>query len=187
MSDDLIDLYMIRHAPVINKSGTIYGDDAQIDLQSVDARIHELAQTLPKPDQALWFHSGVERTKLTAQAVLDVQQNSHDELQRHMGFKEQDFGALIGQKHEDIEGHLRFVDGKVFAPNPPDGESIGALKIRVADALFDVFSLARQQDKNKIVIFTHGGTIRAARLVIEQRDLSEFIAHDTEPLCLYQP
>lgn len=184
---ELIDLYMIRHAPVINSAGLIYGDEADVDLQNHLDRLAELASRLPSSRESLWFHSGVQRTILTAQAILDVLSEEHDHLESHEGFKEQNFGDLIGQNIQDIDGHLHLADEKIFAPNPPNGESIGNLRKRVLDSLENVFEIAKNRQINKVVIFTHGGTIRAARLIIEKLPLKEFINFRTPPLCLYNP
>lgn len=109
-----------------------------------------------------------------------------DLLVPHHGFREQDFGELIGQKHEDITEHLRFIDGKIYAPNPPKGESIASFLIRIENAINNVTQQAIDAGKNNIVVFCHGGTIRAAHVAINKLDEDEFIFLDTPPLYSYK-
>lgn len=179
-------IYIVRHAPVIGKKGYIYGDDAEIDLDSQAERIAELAVLLPHPEQSIWYHSGVDRARRTAQAVLSSMQYDDDPLIPHCGFREQDFGELIGQKHEDITEYLQFIDGKIYAPHPPKGESIASFVARTRNALDEVKQKAIEAGKSNIVVFCHGGTIRAAHSAINKLDESQFIALDTPPLFAYQ-
>lgn len=179
-------IYMVRHAPVTGKQGVIYGDDADIDLESTAARIYELSGLLPSPEKSVWYHSGVDRAHRTARAVLSIMQKEQAQITSHDGFREQHFGSLIGCKHEDITDHLRFIDGKIFAPAPPGGETIPEFIARVETAINDLKDKAQQEDKKNIVVFCHGGTIRAAHATIKGLDAEQFISLDTPPLFAYQ-
>ena len=170
-----LNFYMVRHAPVVNKAGKIYGDDADVDLDIVSAQLAELAATLPHPDKSMWYSSGIERATVTANAVLARMSLNEDLLNIHQGFREQDFGTLIGRGHDQLDGMASFVDGKLFSPEPPDGETISLLCERVAKAIKEVSNLAVAQKLENIVFFCHGGTIRAAHLYFNNLSLDHFI------------
>lgn len=182
----MVQIHLIRHAPVIGKSGRIYGDDAAVDLEAVAAEIGALAARLPHPRHSLWYHSGVDRAGRTAKAVLDAIPYDGDPPTPHEGFREQNFGALLGLRHEDITDHLRFIDGKIHAPCPPEGESIPAFVARVGHAMTNVRQQAIEAGRDEIVVFCHGGTIRAAHAALEKTGRDEFICLDTPPLFVYR-
>jgi broad specificity phosphatase PhoE len=180
-----ITLHLIRHAPVVGQAGVIYGDGAEVDLVGQGERIAGLALDLPGPDVALWHHSGVDRAERTAWAVLGAMGAQGAALRAHGGFREQDFGALLGRRHEDVAAHLQFVDGKIYAPHPPEGESIENFIARVGEAVRDVAAAARSAGFSQAVVFCHGGTIRAAHAAVHGLDVQDFITLDTPPLFVY--
>jgi broad specificity phosphatase PhoE len=183
-----IRLNLVRHAPVTGKKGIVYGDDADIDMRGQSEAILALSSQLPSPDKADWYSSGVDRAYRSGKAVLD-KMNSDFELgyllRKHSGFREQNFGELIGKSHDEIRDSAQFVDGKLFAPAPPAGEMIGDFILRVAAAVRDVKKTAQKNKRNNIVIFCHGGTIRAAHVAIKMMDHNDFILLDTPPLSLH--
>jgi broad specificity phosphatase PhoE len=179
-------IYIVRHAPVVGKKGTIYGDEADIDLDGQKERLRELASLLPSPDEAIWHHSGVDRAYRSAKAVLSIMGHDNSGLETNTGFREQDFGDLLGCKHEDIIEHLNFIDGKIYAPAPPNGESIENLIARVGVALSSIRKEALDKEKNNIVVFCHGGTIRAANAAINTLPKDQFITLDTPPLFVFE-
>ncbi len=176
-----VEFHIIRHAPVIKRDGFIYGDDADIDMQSVAPQLQKMAYILPSPAQSLWLYSGVPRTYETARGVMRMQGCPNHLLLKHEGFREQNFGALIGQRHEAIQQHLQFIDGKIYAPNPPDGERIPQFIERVARA-FEGFRNIPFNPPPAFVVFSHGGTIRACHLYFKNLDKKSFINLDTPPL-----
>jgi broad specificity phosphatase PhoE len=179
-------LHIIRHAPVVGKKGFIYGDDADIDLESQSETLQTLAQTLPGPDKADWYHSGVDRAQRTAKAVLSLMRQAEASVPGHTGFREQDFGDLLGRKHEDIVEHLKFIDGKIYAPSPPSGESIETFIKRVSDGIASVRAAAHANNRHHVVIFAHGGTIRAVHAAVNKMGVQDFITLDTPPLFAYE-
>lgn len=176
-------IYLIRHAPVVKKTGRIYGDEAEIDLETTIDRLTELADLLPEPDKSQWYSSGVDRAYRTAKKVLSLQGYGDVDVPFAPGFREQNFGDLLGEKHEDITDHLNFIDGKIYAPHPPGGESIEVLISRVGDAMQN---LKENSSSDTLVVFCHGGTIRAAHAFIEDLPIDQFIDLDTPPLCDYK-
>jgi len=173
---------MVRHAPVIGKKGIIYGDDADIDLETTKEKIKALAQSLPGPDQAVWLTSGVDRAVKSALAVLKEMGCTNTTPEQHKGFREQNFGNLIGKKHEEITEHLNFIDGKIYAPAPPEGENLEKLISRLANSILQVKESAQKHKKEHIVIFCHGGAIRAANVAISKEGPERFLELNTPPL-----
>lgn len=181
-------LYFIRHAPVLGKEGFIYGDEAEVDLSGQEESILWLSRTLPSPDIADWYSSGVDRAKKSGEAVLRRMTPSPDttsNMRLHAGFREQDFGSLIGKAHDAVLAHVQFVKGKIHSPKPPQGESISNLIIRVAKAIDEVRETAERNSKQNIVVFCHGGSIRAAHVAIKHLSVDDYIALDTPPLSMH--
>lgn len=181
-----MDLYIVRHAPVINKTGMIYGDEADVDLDNHEEVISGLANILPPPGGALWVYSGIERALLTARAVLKRMNIDQADIACDPGFREQDFGDLIGRSHEDVKEYLQFIDGKIFTQSPPNGESILAFVDRVGKAITQLKERAIQENIKQAVIFSHGGTIRAAHAYLNSLGEDGFIALDTPNFYMYR-
>lgn len=179
-------LYLVRHAPVLGKAGFIYGDDAEVDWRGQENAISFLAASLPSPDVADWYSSGVERARKSAEAVLHRMGSSQQETMIHEGFREQNFGALIGKAHDELPADVQFINGKIYAPNPPLGETLPQLVARIATAVQEVKSAAQAKGKQSIVIFCHGGAIRAAHIAIKNLDIGDYINLDTPPLSLHK-
>lgn len=182
-------LYLIRHAPVLGKTGFIYGDEAEVNLTGQEVTILSLSAALPAPDIADWYSSGVDRARKTSEAVLQHLSTSRAipfSICTHGGFREQDFGDLTGKAHEDVLAHVQFVQGKVFSPQPPNGEGIISLISRVSKSIQEVRESAERKSKRNIVVFCHGGTIRAAHIVIKQLNVADYITLDTPPFSVHQ-
>jgi len=142
-------LWLIRHAPVDGLRGVIHGPDAPVDLGDVAA----LATLITKlPREAMAYCSPARRTRETALAL------GLDPIEAP-AFREQDFGAWTGRRHDDLEvelGDAYRAFWKAPAHNrPPSGESFvdqieraraGLAALPVGDAMLVV----------------HSGTIRAA-------------------------
>ena len=141
-------LWLIRHAPVDGPRGVIHGPDAPADISDATG-FAALKAKLPR--NAFVVCSPARRTCETALALgLDpVKQDA---------FREQDFGAWTGRRHDDLVAEL----GEVYrdfwrspAGNaPPGGESfvdqIGRAKAGLAGL-----------PAGDAVLVVHSGTIRA--------------------------
>ena len=141
-------LWLIRHAPVDGPRGVIHGPDAPADLSDA-ATFAALSARLP-PD-AFAVCSPARRTWETATALgLDPVKEST--------FREQDFGAWTGRRHDDLIAEL----GEAYrdfwkspASNaPPGGESFVDQIGRTVDGLACLPS-------GDVVLVVHSGTIRA--------------------------
>jgi alpha-ribazole phosphatase len=145
-------LWLIRHAPVDGPRGVIHGPDAPADLSDA-AAFAALEARLPA--KALVVCSPARRTLETAVALgLDPV--------KQILFREQDFGAWTGRRHDDLVAEL----GEVYrdfwkspASNaPPGGESFVNQIRRTVDGLATL-------PAGDVVLVAHSGTVRAALAV----------------------
>jgi broad specificity phosphatase PhoE len=152
--------WLVRHAPVINPSGAIYGQrdiDCDVSATHVFAAV---ARILPR--DALWLQSPLKRTRKTATALRQAGAAGADPIDEPR-LMEQNFGDWQGQAREGIrarhpEAYRRFwvAPAEERAPN---GESFVDVIERVRDALDHWNGKAPGRD---IVAVMHGGSIRAA-------------------------
>jgi alpha-ribazole phosphatase len=163
--------WWIRHAPVINPTGRIYGQrDVPADTSNT-AAFAALAACVP--DDAIWIATPLTRTQATA-AAIHASMNGRAPVAPRIepAFIEQSFGEWQGRSYDEIGafGKVRpgtkgiGVEGHKFwlAPaheTPPGGESFVEVMARVADA---VQRLTKAHAGRDIVVVAHGGSIRAA-------------------------
>ena len=141
-------LWLIRHAPVDGPRGVIHGPDAPADVSDV-AAFAALKAKLPSNAQAVC--SPARRTWETALALgLDPIKQA--------AFREQDFGAWTGRRHNDLVAELgdAYRDfWKSPASNaPPGGENFVDQIDRAVAGLAPLPS-------GDVVLVVHSGTIRA--------------------------
>jgi alpha-ribazole phosphatase len=141
-------LWLTRHAPVDGPRGVIHDPDAPADTGDA-AAFAALKARLPR--NALAVCSPARRTWETAAALgLDPVRRSD--------FREQDFGAWTGRRHDDLVaelGDLYRDFWKSPASNaPPGGESFVSQIGRTVDGLTALPS-------GDVVLIVHSGTIRA--------------------------
>jgi broad specificity phosphatase PhoE len=152
--------WWVRHAPVVDHGGRIYG---QLDMPC-DTSDHETLRALAGllPTGAVWVTSHLSRTRDTAAALVTVGLDAPAPFVEP-DLAEQNFGAWQGKSWDEIAAfdpdvHARFwQDPTVNAP--PGGESFSELIRRVRAA---VVRLCEAHAGRDIVAVTHGGTIRAA-------------------------
>jgi alpha-ribazole phosphatase len=110
-------LWLIRHAPVDGSSGVIHGPDAPADLGDATGFAALKARL---PGGALAVCSPARRTRETAErlGLVAVEQAA---------FREQDFGAWTGRRHNELERELgpayREFWKSPASNRPPGGES----------------------------------------------------------------
>ena len=141
-------LWLIRHAPVDGPRGVIHGPDAPADISDT-AAFAALKARLPK--NAFAVCSPARRTWETAVTLgLDPV--------KEPDFREQDFGAWTGRRHDDLVAELgdAYQDfWKSPASNrPPGGESFVDQILRARAGL-------AQLPVGDVVLVVHSGTIRA--------------------------
>ncbi|WP_291866892.1 histidine phosphatase family protein [Bradyrhizobium sp.] len=145
---DATHLWLIRHAPVDGPRGVIHGPEAPADVGDVSA----LAALKAKlPAQAFAVCSPARRTRETAVALgLDPVTEG--------AFREQDFGAWTGRRHDDLvaePGEVYRDFWKSPARNaPPGGESFVDQIVRARAGLAGL-------PAGDAILVVHSGTIRA--------------------------
>ena len=141
-------LWLIRHAPVDGPRGVIHAPDAPADLGDA-AGFAALKARLPQG--ALALCSPARRTRETAERLGLVAVEQAD-------FREQDFGAWTGRRHNDLTtelGDAYQAFWKSPASNrPPGGESFVDQIDRARDGL-------SRLPAGEAVLVVHSGTIRA--------------------------
>ena len=144
--------WLIRHGPVINPSGAIYGQqDVALDTRDADI-FTRVGMHLPA--DALWFASPLSRTTQTAQRLGGKNITPLPELiEQHFG----DWQGHHAQKVDKAESHP-FWECPAYL-RPPGGESFTDVAARVAPTLE---TLSQQHAGKNIVCVAHGGSIRAA-------------------------
>jgi broad specificity phosphatase PhoE len=151
--------WWIRHAPVVDNGGRVYGQtDIAADLSN-RAPYERLAGFLPAA--AVWVASPLQRTHQTAQAIADAGLEL-PELVIERDLAEQHFGDWQGQPRDQIFAQYGARHQFWLAPAttaPPGGESFVDLVDRVVPAVERLIDAHAGRD---IVIVAHGGTIRAA-------------------------
>lgn len=141
-------IWLIRHAPIDGPRGVIHGPDAPADVSDA-AAFAALRARLPK--NAFAVCSPARRTWETAAALgLDPIEQPD--------FREQDFGAWTGRRHNDLVAELGDAY-KDFWKSPasnrlPGGESF-------ADQISRVRAGLAALPPGDVVVVAHSGTIRA--------------------------
>ena len=172
--------WWIRHAPVTETGGRIYGatdPKADIDHPHAYGALHEIL-----PDDAVWVTSHLTRTKQTAAAIADAGGRRILPLEEP-DLGEQNFGAWHGLTYDEINA---FADSHRFwlAPathRPPEGESFADLTVRVSRVIHRVTDENAGRD---IIAVAHGGTIRAALGVALELEPEDALKFATENLSL---
>jgi alpha-ribazole phosphatase len=141
-------LWLIRHAPVDGPRGVIHAPDAPADLGDA-AAFAALKAKLPQ--NALAVCSPARRTRETAHTLsLDAVENA--------AFREQDFGAWTGRRHNDLAAELGDAYHEFWQSpagnRPPGGESFVDQIERARAGLASL-------PTGDAVLVVHSGTIRA--------------------------
>ncbi|WP_419902702.1 histidine phosphatase family protein [Kiloniella sp.] len=154
--------WWIRHAPVTENNGTIYGNqDLNCDCSN-KAAFKALASVVPQ--DAVWVTSNLKRTHQTAEAVrAEMSTSEFPPFTEIHELQEQSFGNWQGMTHTEL-GEIRGDAWHRFwlapaAEAPPGGESFEALMYRTSGAIDKLNNTFKGRD---IIAVTHGGTIRAA-------------------------
>jgi alpha-ribazole phosphatase len=141
-------LWLIRHAPVDGPRGVIHGPDAPADVGDV-AGFAALKARLPQPAFAVC--SPARRTRETARTL------GLDPLEQPL-FREQDFGAWTGRRHNDLAAELGATYHEFWespaSNRPPGGESFVDQIDRARAGLVSL-------PAGDVVLVVHSGTIRA--------------------------
>ncbi len=153
--------HLVRHAPVPGAGSIIYGATDRLAEITETAPYAALAKSLPL--DGVWLTTHLTRTKQTADAVIAVHNGSNLAYAEEPRYGEQSFGDWHGWTHDALraergEAYHRFW----LAPaheRAPGGESFVDVIERVSEATME---LANRHGNRDVVIFAHGGSIRAA-------------------------
>ncbi|WP_456640342.1 histidine phosphatase family protein [Bradyrhizobium sp. USDA 10063] len=166
-----INLWLIRHAPVDGPRGVIHDPDAPADLGNKTA-LAALKARLPQGAFAVC--SPARRTRETAAALgLAAAQNA--------AFREQDFGAWTGRRHNDLVtelGDAYHAFWRSPASNrPPGGESFVDQIARANQGLASL-------PAGDAVLVAHSGTIRAVLAIALDLQPDSALRFVIDPLSL---
>ena len=164
-------LWLIRHAPVDGPRGVIHAPDAPADLGDA-AAIAALKAKLPTAAFAVC--SPARRTRETAGALgLDAAEDA--------AFREQDFGAWTGRRHNDLVAELGEAYREFWKSpavnRPPGGESFVD---QIARARAGLASLPA----GDVVLVVHSGTIRAVLAIALDLAADSALRFVIDPLSL---
>jgi alpha-ribazole phosphatase len=164
-------LWLIRHAPVDGPRGVIHGPDAPADLGDA-AAVAALKARLPANAYAVC--SPACRTRETAAALgLDpVEQPA---------FREQDFGAWTGRRHDDLAIELGTTYREFWKlpgrNRPPGGESFVDQIARAGAGLAAL-------PAGEAILVVHSGTIRAVLAIALDLAPEQALRFVIDPLSL---
>ncbi|HWX62197.1 histidine phosphatase family protein [Bradyrhizobium sp.] len=151
--------WWVRHAPVRNDGGNIYG---QTDLacDTSDSEVFDaVAKILPR--DAVWYASNLMRTHQTAEAIWAAGFPKPATMVQEAAFAEQNLGRWQGTNRAAFlasqpPGSSWFADINEPAPG---GESFMDLYRRVVGAIERITAEHAGRD---VIVAGHGGTIKAA-------------------------
>jgi alpha-ribazole phosphatase len=151
--------WWVRHAPVRNDGGNIYGQ-SDIACDTSDTEVFEaVAKILPR--EAVWVASNLQRTHQTAEAIWAAGYPKPARMAKEAALAEQHLGAWQGMNRAAFlasrpAGSSWFAD--INEPTP-GGESFMDLYDRTKGA---IDRLMREHAGRDVIAVAHGGTIKAA-------------------------
>jgi broad specificity phosphatase PhoE len=151
--------WWVRHAPVRNDGGNIYGQ-GDIACDTSDSEVfYAVAKILPR--DAVWYASNLQRTHQTAEAIWAAGFPKPDALIQEAAFAEQHLGEWQGMNRAVFlasrpPGAHWFAD---ISEPPPGGESFMDLYRRVIAA---IDRINREHAGRDVIAVGHGGSIKAA-------------------------
>ena len=151
--------WWVRHAPVRNDGGNIYGQ-TDIACDTSDREVFEaVAKILPRG--AVWYASNLMRTHQTANAIWAAGFPRPANMTWETAFAEQHLGEWQGMNRAAFVAS-RPVGSHWFADigePPPGGESFMDLYNRVCGTIHRINVEEAGKD---VIAVAHGGTIKAA-------------------------
>ncbi len=174
--------WWVRHAPVVEQVGRLYGQTNLACDTSNTAALKALAAMLPKG--AVWVVSHLRRTTETAQAIAANGMDApHPTVEPDLA--EQHFGVWQGLTWDEISAaHEK--DHREFWKDPggnapPGGESMAKVISRASAAICRLTTANGGRD---IVAVAHAGSIRAALALALDLDPGRGLAVQIDNLSL---
>ena len=148
--------WWVRHAPVSNPDGVIYGHSDFAAEPSGLAEMQALAACLPR--DAVWITTSLRRARDTAQSLARYCAPAAA-LREDDGFREQSFGEWEGSRWDELPA----AESAAYWHDPvalraPGGESFADVVERVAAAMDRLNGECAGGD---VVVVAHAGSIRA--------------------------
>lgn len=124
------------------------------------------------------YHSGYARTKQTTEGILAAytpEERRLIEVRHHLFLRERDAGHAYDMTQAEAEQHFPWLSEhwqsfRGFFSSPVNGESLAKVAERVT---FFLEHLRREHAGKRIMLVTHGGTIRAFRYVLDELDYAQ--------------
>jgi alpha-ribazole phosphatase len=149
-------LILVRHTTPLVAAGTCYGRTDLPLAESFEAEAATVARALAAARAGLPATGPILSSPLSRCRRLAERLGPHD---LHDGFVEMDFGAWEGQPWDAIpRAELDLWAEDFLGARPHGGESVAALRDRVADALEGL--------PDGAVVVTHAGVIKAAAAIL---------------------
>jgi len=176
----LTKFWWIRHAPVIKNNNCCYGNN-EVDCDTSEiSSFEKIIKHIPNNCNV--YTSKLSRTIKTLNATVELgyQYKKHIIDDR---LTEQDLGDYAGMKYDELYNLTKKigVDDKnwLMKPShtPPNGESFHNLYKRVKSFVDEMLIVNKNKD---IIIFSHGGPIRAAISYALNYNINEILSIDVE-------
>lgn len=153
--------WWVRHAPVREDGGNIYGQ-SDIGCDCSDTAVFAgVAKFLPR--DAIWFASNLKRTHQTAEAIWAAGFPKPVSMEKDKAFAEQDLGEWQGMNRAAFfAARPPSIASYWFAPaheRAPGGESFNDLFDRTVAGIARINAAHAGHD---IICVSHGGPIKAA-------------------------
>ena len=174
--------WWVRHAPVTDHGGRLYGRTDVPANTSERKRFEALARALP--EGAVWLTSALLRTHQTADAIAAAG-HAVPARAEEPDLDEQDFGAWHGLTWEEVHAERGGLAHKYWVTParvaPPEGESFVDVMERVAAG---VGRRTARHAGSDIVAVAHGGSIRAALALALELDPERALAFSIDNLSI---
>ena len=158
-------LFLVRHAVVRENHGKVYGaEDMNCDC-SDHAQFAWLAENLPA--KSPYVTSALKRTQQTANAAI-AKGYSGEHVASFAELNEQCFGAWEGLSYDEIRDQYGASAERFWLA--PAGKRPPSTEMKIAESFHDLATrtnkalqqITKDHAGKDVVIFAHGGTIRAA-------------------------
>lgn len=152
--------HIIRHAPVENPEGKIYGNCDKHANTSDSVAFRSLVGKLPQNSVSVVSH--LKRTQQTLDALVSAGLQTQNPIVESR-LDEQDFGDWTGKTYDEAKSLYASQYSRFWlAPateKPPNGESFLDVINRVQSCLTELTTKFKGQN---VICIAHGGSIRAA-------------------------
>ena len=158
MSMDKIKLYLIRHGKTYCNEKQLYSGKTEVELsQNGIDELKEKHEKIKYPECDYYFTSGAKRANKTIEILCPHKE--YDVLEKLF---EYNFGDFELKSYNDLKDKKEYIDwindkeGNICCPN---GESRAQFIERIRDGFSELIDYLRDNNIEKALGVTHGGTI----------------------------